>query len=130
MAETPSCKASPTGDATNVTCSANFRSERQYRPHFECGPINGSQEIVGSNDVGDAQTITGTFSFARNASNMTIMCSVKFSKSDADLDGTAVNTPQLPWQWIHAVPGTVFFYKLYDSIITAIHSNTPMHRSL
>ena len=102
MAETPSCKATPTGDAINLTCSTNFRGERQYRPHFECGPINGSQEIVGANGVAYAQTITATFSFPRDASNITTVCSVKFSKSGS-IDGTAVNTPELKWSWI--VPG-------------------------
>lgn|SRR6218665_2523278 len=122
MAETPFCNATSTGDTTNVTCSANFRGERQYRPHFECGTINGFQRIVGDNDVGNVQTITAAFSFP---TNITIECSVKFNKSGADLDGTALNTPELPWQWMHGVPGKVY-YKLCDNsvIINDIISDT------
>ena len=119
MAEIPYCNATPTGDATNVTCFAYFRSERQYRPYFECGPINGSERIEDANDVEYAKTITAAFSFPRDASNVTTVCSFKFSKSGADLDGTAVNTPELPWTW--TVPGTVtvpVYYKLYDITIT------------
>ena len=73
-----------------------------------------------ANDVGDAQTITATFSFPRDASNITVVCSVKFSKMGPDLDGTAVNTPEVPWSWKHVVPGTIY-YKLYDIIITDMH---------
>lgn len=115
IAETPVCDATSIGDVINITCSTKFRGERYWRPHFECGQIKGTQTIVFLNETERLQAMTASFSYPRDASNTTIVCSVKFNTHGADIEGTASNTPELQWSWTFT---GIVYYK-HCGIITA-----------